>query len=98
MGYQNIHMTSQRTGDNETKAYSDNPYLPTYYTNWGLPKLERLQKAMCNTRKSDKSQTPKVREMTLNIQYGNGVLVVVRGRESRLHGEGERLLRSKIKI
>ena len=26
--------------------------------------------------------------MTLNIRHGNGAFVVVRGRESRLHGEG----------
>ena len=29
--------------------------------------------------------------MTLNIRYGNGAVVVVRERESRLHGEGQQL-------
>ncbi|HEX2925302.1 MAG TPA: hypothetical protein VHP38_03440 [Ruminiclostridium sp.] len=32
------------------------------------------------------------REMTLNIRYGNGAAVVVRGRESRPHGEGRQLV------
>jgi len=36
--------------------------------------------------------------MTLKIQYGNGVFVVVRGWESQLHGEGTQLLCTKIKI
>ena len=30
--------------------------------------------------------------MCLNIQYGNGVLVVVRGKESLPHGKGEQLI------
>jgi hypothetical protein len=29
--------------------------------------------------------------MTLNIQYGNGASVVVRARESLVHGEGKQL-------
>lgn len=40
MGYQSIHVTSQRTGNNETKAYPTIRILPTYYANWGLPKSE----------------------------------------------------------
>lgn len=31
----------------------------------------------------------------LNIQYGNGALVVVRARESLVHGEGEQLITYK---
>ena len=30
--------------------------------------------------------------MTLNIRYGNGAAVVVRVRESRIHGEGRQLV------
>lgn len=30
--------------------------------------------------------------MTLNIRYGNGATVVVRVRESRIHGEGRQLV------
>ena len=30
--------------------------------------------------------------MTLNIRYGNGAAVVVRVRESRIHGEGQQLV------
>lgn len=30
--------------------------------------------------------------MTLNIRYGNGAAVVVRMRESRIHGEGRQLV------
>lgn len=30
--------------------------------------------------------------MTLNIRYGNGAAVVVRARESRVHGEGRQLV------
>lgn len=54
MGYRLIHMTSQRTGYNETKAYSENLHLPAYCINWGLPKLERLKK-LCEMPLSDKS-------------------------------------------
>ena len=35
---------------------------------------------MRNALTGDKSQAQKVREMTLNIQYGNGAAVVVRER------------------
>ena len=55
VGYQSIHMTSQRTGFNETKAYSDNPHLPAYHINWGLPKLECL-KRLCVMPRGDKFQ------------------------------------------
>ena len=32
--------------------------------------------------------------MTLNIRHGNGAAVVVRVRESRIHGEGRQLVSS----
>jgi hypothetical protein len=35
--------------------------------------------------------------MTLNIRHGNGAFVVVRGRESRLHGEGRQDVNQFIK-
>ena len=44
----------------------------------GLPKVKCRKSAMSAMRK-----------VTLNIYYGNRVSVVVRGRESRPHGEGE---------
>ena len=54
MGYRFIHITNQRTGDNETKAYSDNLHLPAYCINWGLPTLER-SKELCEMPSGDKS-------------------------------------------
>ena len=54
MGYRFIHITSQRTGDNETKAYSDNLHLPAYCINWGLPTLERSNE-LCEMPSGDKS-------------------------------------------
>ncbi len=50
------------------------------HTKWGLPKLE------CQVRLCTK---------VLNIQYGNGVLVVVRDGENPLHGEGGQLTKYK---
>ena len=38
-----------------------------------------------------------MRKVTLNIYYGNRVSVVVRGRESRLHGEGRQDVNQFIK-
>jgi len=51
------------------------------------------EKAMRNAFWVINSKPSQARKMTLNIQYGNGVSVVVRGRESRLHGEGRQWLR-----
>lgn len=30
--------------------------------------------------------------MTLNIRYGNGAVIVVRARESLVHGEGQQVI------
>ena len=45
-------------------------------TKWGLPKLECSQELWVQA---------------LKIQYGNGAAVVVRARESLVHGEGWQL-------
>ena len=46
-------------------------------TKWGLPKLECSQELWVQA---------------LKIQYGNGAAVVVRVRESRIHGEGRQVI------
>lgn len=79
-------MTSWRTSLNETKAH---PRIrkSSNLANWGLPKLKRHDMAMCSPQGINCKALPS--KMTLNIQHGNGVPVVVRGGESLLHGEGE---------
>ena len=47
--------------------------------------------AMCNAQKGDKFQG-KPRKRTLNIRYGNGAVIVVRARESLVHGEGQQVI------
>ncbi len=47
VGYHSIPKTSRGTGNNETKAYSENPHLPTYCINWGLPTLECQKHRSC---------------------------------------------------
>ena len=39
-----------------------------------------------------------IKHRLMNIRYGNGAAIVVRERESRLHGEGGQFERIKIKI
>ena len=79
-----IHKTSQRTGINETKAYPTiRICLLIVLTGDCLSRNAGNTKcvtAMRNALTGDKSQARKVREMTLNIQYGNGAAVVVRER------------------
>jgi len=47
---------------------------------------------LCVMPYGDKSQVRKAREMTLNIRHGNGAAIVVRVRESRIHGEGRQVI------
>lgn len=80
---------------NETKAYPTIQH-PNNNANRGLPTSERPT-GLCVMPKGEKSRNGDVREMTLNIRHGNGVPIVVRGRERRLHGEGGQLMRFKMK-
>ena len=57
-----------------------NAYL--YSAKRGLPKTERREYAAMGA----------MRNAALNIRHGNRVPVVVRGRESRPHGEGEQFV------
>ncbi len=68
---------------------------PINIVNWRLPKSKRPQ-GLCVMPQGEKFLSES-RKMTLNIRYGNGAFVVVRGRENRLHGEGAQLLRAKVK-
>lgn len=52
---------------------------------WGLPNLERPVRRLLRMIPSVKKQGM----WLMKIQYGNGVLVVVRARESLVQGEGE---------
>ena len=74
MGYQSIHVTSQRTGNNETKAYPTiRICLLITLTGDCLSRNAQTSYAKCPLWVIN----PKAREMTLNIRYGNGVLIVV---------------------
>ena len=67
-------------------------------SNWRLPKPEcRDYPAMRNAAGWKISRGKNPRKMTLNIRHGNGASVVVRGRESRLHGEGRQDVNQFIK-
>ena len=55
--------------------------------------LNRNAKMLCAMPCGDKSQVWKAREMALNIRYGNGAAIVVRGWESQPHGEGRQVIR-----
>lgn len=77
MGYQSIHVTSQRTGNNETKAYPTiRICLLITLTGDCLSRNAQTSYAKCPLWVINPSPE-KAREMTLNIRYGNGVLIVV---------------------
>ena len=63
MGYQSIHVTSQRTGNNETKAY------PTI----------RICLLITLTGDCLSRNAYRLCAKALNIRYGNGASIVVRG-------------------
>ena len=76
-GYQLPHMTSRRTGNNETKAY---PKIHTYLlivVTGDCLKRNASQKLCEMPERVINPKPAKVREMTLNIRHGNGVLIVV---------------------
>ncbi len=58
-----------------------------YRTKRGLPKAERRSFAAMGAMK----------KVALNIRHGNRAPIVVRGRESRLQGEGEQFVLQYIK-
>ena len=77
MGYQSIHVTSQRTGNNETKAYPTiRICLLITLTGDCLSRNAQMSYAKCPCGRQIPSPR-KARKMTLNIRYGNGVLIVV---------------------
>ena len=77
MGYQSIHVTSQRTGNNETKAYPTiRICLLITLTGDCLSRNAQTSYAKCPLWVIN-PKPRKAREMTLNIRYGNGVLIVV---------------------
>ena len=78
----------------EQKQIRQSAY-PINIVNRRLPKSKCL-KGLCVMPQGEKFQSEN-RKMTLNIRYGNGVSVVVRGQESCPHGKGTQLLRTKIK-
>ena len=68
------HTTRWRTSSKEAKAH---PKIrtPNNYINRGLPKSERLNRAMRN---AERRKIPElVRKMTLKIRHGNGASIVV---------------------
>jgi len=70
-------VTSQRTGNNETKAYPT-IRICLLITLTGDCLSWNAYKAMRNAFMVINLKPSQAREMTLNIQYGNGVSVVVR--------------------
>jgi len=82
-GLSTIHKTSQRTGNNETKAY------PTIHIcllvtltgdclSWNA-EMNFVRHSYAKCRKVINPKPARAREMTLKIQYGNGVPIVVSG-------------------
>ena len=74
--------TSHRTVAKRRTAHPRIQKAHFYRAKRGLPKAERRPFAAMSA----------MRNAALNIRYGNRVPIVVRGRESRPHGEGEQFV------
>ena len=74
--------TSRKIAENGERRIPRIQNAHFYRTKRGLPKAERRPFAAMSA----------MRNAALNIRHGNRVPIVVRGRESRSHGEGEQFI------